>query len=233
MKKITYFIAVALPIFTACTKNEDPSPAKTSPVTIDGYTIAQVDSIAKHYGFKLSKNTSTLKNGIVSVNDFIRIMEARKLSGSEINARAGQIYNDNVETHGWNAPYTQHPVYSFTFNFPNFKSAAYPSIYTVTWILYRNWESGSVQPSLLGASFDYNSIDGPIASTTWAYNNHGGMIDGFTNNFNVTNIGVETEVISIIGHTLTNSYRVEFNIAHQSLEMGAYVNATIRMIQLN
>lgn len=241
MKVYILSLIVGVTLLTACSKN-DLEPVDSTSNSIDGFSFAQVDSIARHYGWTFTVGDTAKGKQTMKIQDFIKLAEDRTANG--LNARTINIegtlkttntvigsYPDDGNTQlglsgGGNAP-----LYNLTWKFPSFKSSAYPSLYNMTFVLYPP-SGSSGTPQVAGADFMYDGADGPVASSDWSYNHQGSDISGTTSAFFVQNYGTEHEVIHIMGGTIQRHYLVQFRINGQSMatptsKVGAIITLTL------
>lgn len=235
------FLIFGIILLSACSKSGfDPVDSKLK--LIDGYSIAQVDSIARHYGWTFTPGDTAKDKPVMKIKDFISLAEVRIANG--LNAKtiniAGTLtpastvlgdYPDDGNTmvglNGQNAP-----LYNLTWHFPDFKNRAFPSIYNMTFSVYTN--SDGSQPQVSGADFMYDGADGPVLNTDWSYNHQGSTISGIASAFNVQNYGTEHETVHILGGTIQHHYVVQFKINNQNVEnVTSKVRAIITLTQIN
>ncbi|NLR57648.1 hypothetical protein HGH93_06035 [Chitinophaga polysaccharea] len=240
MRIYNYFLIVTSTLLYACSKNDyAPVVPKLNP--IDGYSIAQVDSIARHYGWTFTPGDTAKGKQTMKIQDFINLAEGRIANG--LNARKiniegtltfantvlGAYPNDGntfVGLGGQNAP-----LYNLTWKFPNLKSMAFPSIYNMTFSVYSDIGS---EPQVGGADFMYDGADGPILNTDWAYQHQGSTISGLASAFYVQNYGTEHETVHVLGGTIQRHYVVQFKINGQNVaNVLSPVNAVITLTLLN
>lgn len=240
MKIYNYFLIVSMTLLSACSKNDyEPVPPKLS--SIDGYSIAQVDSIARHYGWTFTLGDTAKGKQTMKIQDFIKLAEGRSANG--LNARKinikgtltlantvlGSYPNDGNTIVGLGSQNA--PLYNLTWKFPGLKSSAFPSIYNMTFSVYSDPVSA---PQVGGADFMYDGADGPILNTDWAYQHQGATISGLASAFYVQNYGTEHETVHILGGTIQRHYVVQFKIDGQNVANPiSPVNATITLIKLN
>jgi hypothetical protein len=160
--RIYIFLTVGVTLLTACSKN-DFKPVDSTSNSIDGFSIAQVDSIARHYGWTFTPGDTAKGKQIMKIQDFIKLAEDRIANG--LNARTiniegtlkatntvlGSYPDDGTTMVGINGPNA--PLYNLTWHFPDFKGRAYPSIYNMTFVVYPS-DSGS-SPDVGGTDFMY------------------------------------------------------------------------------
>jgi len=217
-------------------------PGVTKLNAIDGYSISQVDSIARHYGWTFTPGDAVKGKQTMKIQDFIKLAEGRVANGLDartINIEGtltpastvlGNYPDDGNTMVGLNGQTA--PLYNLTWHFPDFKNRAFPSIYNMTFSVYPN-NNGS-EPQVSGADFMYDGADGPVLNTDWAYNHQGSTISGIASAFNVQNYGTEHETVHILGGTIQHHYVVQFKIGNQNVEnVTSKVRAIITLTQIN
>ena len=235
-----YFFIVVSTLLFACSKN-DNEPVAPKLNAIDGYSVAQVDSIARHYGWTFTAGDTAKCKKTMTIQDFIKLAEGR--IGNGLSARTIQIEgtltpastelgsfpddgNTMVLLGGRDAP-----LYNLTWRFPNLKDRAFPSIYNMTFSVSK---VGEGQPQVFGTDFMYDNVDGPVLSSDWSYSPQASTISGIPSAFYVQNIATEHETVHILGGTIQRHYLVRFKIDGQNLEnVTARIAATITLTQLN
>ena len=226
MKIYNYLFVGSMTLLFACSKNDAVTTSKTSDL-IDGYTVAQIDSIAKHYGWKKLTTGQSSRSNAMKVNEFIALMEKR----NQFTSKNGRTAHETVQltvasTTSPGSVVVGQPtlnLYNLTWKFPQLKSAAYPSLYYMSFNAY----SGLGGVTIHGVTFNYDGLDGPIATSDWSYNHLFSSGSGGTAALTVDNQGTETEVVEIAGYTYTNTYSVKFKIAQKPMLPGMTLLATI------
>lgn len=230
METFNYLVLGSIAMFCSCSKNDATSSSKSSDL-VDGFTSVQIDSIAKHYGWKKSAYGQSDGGKQMKVTDFIALMEKRKQFSSQ-NGRieatgqlTGQIFGDETDAPSDILP--PNGYYKLTWNFPNLRSQAYPSLYYMGITVLPTPAGATVQ----GITFNYDWVDGPLSLSDWTYNNIYSTATGDVSNLNVYNNGAETEKITIGTFTIENTYSVDFTITNQMMN-GGHIMASIKIQQL-
>jgi len=241
MRIYNYLLIVIMTLVSSCSKNDDV-PVAQKLDAIDGYSIAQVDSIARHYGWTFTLGDTAKGKQTMKISDFIKLAESRLAKGLSArkmniegtvtlaNTVIGNFSNDGNTIVGLGVQNA--PLYNLTWKFPNLKDMAYPSIYNMTFSVFE--QSGGSQPQVGTTDFMYDGADGPVITTDWEYRHGGATISGIASAFHVQNYGTEHETVHILGATIQRHYLVQFKIDGQSVANATTpISANILLTQLN
>ncbi|PUZ25061.1 hypothetical protein DCC81_12165 [Chitinophaga parva] len=236
MKYFIYLFAGSLSLFIGCSKNDKSAPAHKDDL-IDGFTLIQVDSIAKHYGAKFTSEPGSSIDRGIKISDFITLMESRHKAGFGSSAKViegtvtpqsqGDVYSDGDDGNT-TVPLSQQggQIFNLTWSFPNLYELAFPSIYNAIF-------SFGLPATINSSDFLYAGATMPAFPTSWGYLHQTGTISGSTAALNLNIIGRETQILHVANGSFTTYYMVQFKVQNQPMLNGAKIHANISLTQLN